>query len=422
MPAEAAAAAHLAVFVRSLAGGGAERNMIQLAGGFAERGHRVDLVVGRGGGAFAAEPPASVRLVDLGGPRFWRTLWALLRDRATARALAPSLLSASPPSVIGCAPALADYLRREAPDALFSALVYSNVTALWARRLAGAVTRIVVSERNAVCARVAADRRRRVQRIPALLRLFYPRADAVACVSRGVADDVAAVTGIPRARIHATYSPVVSGRLAAGVPDAPVPHAWLEPGSPPVLLGVGKLKPQKRFDTLLRAFARLRTTHTARLVILGKGPGRRALWALARELGVADDVALPGFVSDPFPWMRHAAVFVLASAWEGLPSVLIQAMACGCPVVSTDCPHGPREILEGGVHGPLVPVGDDAALARAIAAVLDQPPAAERLRARAAAFAVGPVVDATLPLLLAGRARDSGTTSSDSRAATRSGV
>jgi glycosyltransferase involved in cell wall biosynthesis len=421
MGTDARASAHLAVFVRSLAGGGAERNMIQLAGGLAERGHRVDLVLARQGGAFAGEVPAQVRRVELRGPHWGRTARALLRDRGTARALLPSLASAHPPSVLGCAPALADYLRAEQPDALFSALVYSNLAALWARRLAKSDTRVVVSERNAVSARVEADRRRRVQRIPDLLRRFYPEADAIACVSRGVADDVARVTGISPARIRATYSPVVPEGLAAQA-EGSAPHPWLEPGGAPVVLGVGKLKLQKRFDTLLRAFARLREAREARLVILGTGGGRRGLLALSRSLGVAEDVALPGFAPDPFDWMRRAAVFVLSSAWEGLPSVLIQAMACGCPVVSTDCPHGPAEILEGGVHGPLVPVGDHAALAAAIARVLDQPPPAEALRQRASAFGVGPVVDATLPLLLGAAEARTSSSSAASRPATASTV
>jgi glycosyltransferase involved in cell wall biosynthesis len=421
MRADPGASVHLAVFVRSLAGGGAERNMAQLAGGLAERGHRVDLVLARGGGAFAGEVPPGVRCVDLGGPRWGRMAAALLRDRPTARALLPSLLSAHPPAVLASAPALADYLRAERPEAVFSALVYSNVTALWARRLAGTRTRIVVSERNAVFARMQGDARRRIQRIPELLRRFYPEADGIACVSGGVADDVAIATGIPRERIHATWSPIVTRGLAAGARPAP-PHPWLAPGAPPVVLGVGKLKPQKGFDTLVRAFARLRAEREARLVILGRGPERGRLLALARRLSVADDVLLPGFAGDPFSWMRHAAVFALSSAWEGLPSVLIQALACGCPVVSTDCPHGPREILEGGALGPLVPVGDDAALAGALARVLDQPPTADALRRRAEAFAVAPVVDATLPLLLGAPARRSPSSSVASRAATASTV
>jgi glycosyltransferase involved in cell wall biosynthesis len=415
------ASAHLAIFVRSLAGGGAERNMTQLAGGLAELGHRVDLVLARPGGDFAGEVPPGVRRVDLGGPQWGRTVAALMRDRATARALAPSLISAHPPAVLACAPALAGYLRAERPDALLSALVYANVAALWARRLAGTDTRVVVSERNAVFARVGGDARRRIQRIPELLRRFYPEADAIACVSGGVADDVARATGIPRERICATWSPVVTPGLAAGARPDP-PHAWLAPGAPPVVLGVGKLKPQKRFDTLVLAFARLRATRPARLVILGRGPQRQPLLALARRLGVAQDVLLPGFASDPFAWMRHAAVFALSSAWEGLPSVLIQALACGCPVVSTDCPHGPREILEGGAHGPLVPVGDDAALARALAGVLDQPPPAAALRRRAEAFAVAPVVAATLPLLLGADAPRRPSSSAASRSATASTV
>jgi glycosyltransferase involved in cell wall biosynthesis len=412
--------ARLAIFVRSLAGGGAERNMAQLAGGLAERGHRVDLVLGRGGGAFAGEVPPGVRRVELGGPRWGRTAAALLRDPAAARVLLPSLVSAHPPAVLACAPPLADYLRAERPDALFSALVYSNVAALWARRLAGTDTRVVVSERNAVFARVDGDPRRRTRRIPELLRRFYPEADAIACVSGGVADDVARATGIPRERIRATWSPVVTPGLATARSEPP--HAWLAPGAPPVVLGVGKLKPQKDFETLVRAFARLRAERAVRLVILGQGPQRSRLEDLARRLGIAEDVLLPGFASDPFAWMRHAAVFALSSAWEGLPSVLIQALACGCPVVSTDCPHGPREILEGGVHGPLVPVGDDAALAGALARVLDQPPAADALRRRAAAFSVAPVVEATLPLLIGAPAPRTPASRPASRAATASTV
>jgi glycosyltransferase involved in cell wall biosynthesis len=157
---------------------------------------------------------------------------------------------------------------------------------------------------------------------------------------------------------------------------------------------------QKDFPTLLKAFARVRAVRPARLLILGEGKERTELEVLARELGVASDVALPGFVPNPFPHMMRASVFVLSSAWEGLPGVLIEAMACGCPVVSTDCPSGPAEILDGGVYGPLVPVGDDAALAKAILSVLETPPDPERLRARAALFSTDHAADQYLELLL----------------------
>src|SRR5262249_18305316 len=145
--------------------------------------------------------------------------------------------------------------------------------------------------------------------------------------------------------------------------------------------------------TLLRAFARVRVKREARLMILGTVDPVRAklqteIMTLATQLGIADDVVLPGFVTNPFAYMAHAAVFVLSSVWEGLPSVLIEALACGCPVVSTDCPSGPAEILENGKYGPLVPVGDNVALAEAIVSVLQTPPDRDWLRERGAMFAV----------------------------------
>jgi glycosyltransferase involved in cell wall biosynthesis len=373
--------------------------MVHLAGAFAERGHRVDLVLGRQRGHFLDAIPRTVRCVELRGASALGALRAAARDPATARRLAPADLGCSPPWVLGRAPAPARYLRQERPEALLSALNYSNLTALWARRLAGVPLRLVVSERNTLSVQAARDRRRRERMLPALVRHFYPEADAVIAVSAGVADDLARASGIARDRIQVTYNPVVTPDLAEQA-RAPLDCDWFEPGWPPVVLGVGKLKPQKDFPTLLRAFARLRSTRPARLVILGEGPERRRLETLVRELGIGAHVALPGFVDNPFRYMGRAAVFALASAWEGLPGVLIQAMACGCAVVSTDCPSGPAEILEGGEHGPLVPVGDDAALAGAIGRLLDAPPDPAALRARADAFAMDRVADRYLAVLI----------------------
>jgi glycosyltransferase involved in cell wall biosynthesis len=170
-----------------------------------------------------------------------------------------------------------------------------------------------------------------------------------------------------------------------------------------VVLGVGRLVAQKDFPTLLRAFARVRAERPARLLLLGeikKAKRYRALQELIAELGVADDVRLEGFVSNPLPYMKRSAVFALSSAWEGLPGALIEAMACGCPVVSTDCPGGSAEILQQGALGPLVPVGDDAALADAILALMDEPTDPERLKARAAEFSLDASVDRYLEVLL----------------------
>jgi glycosyltransferase involved in cell wall biosynthesis len=212
-----------------------------------------------------------------------------------------------------------------------------------------------------------------------------------------------------------TYNPVTTDdlpRLAA----EPLDHPWVAPGAPPIVLGAGKLKPQKAFDVLLRAFSHMRARRPARLVILGEGPERSRLEALARKLGVAGDVALPGFAANPFAWMSRCGVFALSSAWEGLPGVLIQALACGCPVVSTDCPSGPSEILEPGGLGRLVAVGDTEALAAAIEEALTEPPStAEARRDRAREFSVERIAPRYLAALFADATP---ATSSASRSAT----
>jgi len=232
----------------------------------------------------------------------------------------------------------------------------------------------------------------------------YSGANAIIAVSNGVADDLSHYAGIPRERITTIYNPIVSPTLLSQA-KALLDHPWFQPFAPPVVLGVGRLHEQKDFPTLLKAFACVRAKQEAHLMILGEADAKRAqllteLMTLATQLGIADDVALPGFVPNPFAYMARAAVFVLSSAWEGLPSVLIEALACGCPVVSTACPSGPVEILENGKYGPLVPVGDDVALADAILSVLHTPPNRDWLRTRGAIFSVDCAADQYLAMLL----------------------
>lgn len=329
---------HVAFFINSLRGGGAERVMLNLANGCAERGLKVDLLLAKAEGPYLTELHRSVRLVDLKAGRVRFSLPGLVR-----------------------------YLRRERPQALLSALDGANVVALWARSLAGVPVRTVVSVHTTVSESVARKRR---QWVPHALRLFYPRAEAIVAVSRGVADDLARLTGLPREKIQVIYNPVVTPELFVKA-EEPLGHPWFAAGEPPVILGVGQLHEAKDFQTLIRAFALVRKKRVARLVILGEGEERPKLEALVRELDVEGEVALPGFVDSPFKYMKRAAVFVLSSRWEGLPSVLIEAMACGTPVVSTACPSGPEEILENGRWGRLVSVGDVDALAEAIILTLD---------------------------------------------------
>jgi glycosyltransferase involved in cell wall biosynthesis len=230
-----------------------------------------------------------------------------------------------------------------------------------------------------------------------LARWLYPQAHRVVAVSHGVATDILHLYQLPTAKVAVIYNPVVTPELIARSWEA-VEHPWLAAGEPPIILGVGRLTAQKDFATLIRAFARVRQHDEARLIILGEGEHRPILEQLIGELGLQAWVALPGFVENPYAWMRRAAVFVLSSRWEGLPTVLIEAMACGTPVVATDCPSGPREILEGGKWGKLVPVGDAVGLAEAICQTLKEGSPSD-LSIRASDFSLERAVESYLQVL-----------------------
>lgn len=333
----------VALFLPSLAGGGAERVVLNLAAGLATRGFAVDLVLARAHGAYLPMVPANVRVVDLKVSR-------------VLRALGP----------------LAGYLRREKPAALLSALDEANVIAMTAARLPNSNTRTVITNHCTFPENPVGIRGRLV---PWLLGRLHRWAAVIVAVSEGVADDVVRATGIPRQRLDVIYNPVITWRLRHAAAQPPS-HPWLEAPTRPVVLGVGRLTPQKNFRLLIDAFAILRRSHDARLVILGEGPERAVLEARIREHRLDDTVALPGFLPNPYACMARAAVLVLSSDFEGLPTVLIESLALGTPVVATDCKSGPREILKNGALGELVPMGDASALAQAIARTLTNPPRA----------------------------------------------
>lgn len=395
----------VAILLPDLAGGGAERSMLLLAEALARRGRAVDLVLERLKGGYVDQVPDGLRVVTLRRSRFPGGRIAVLRadPRGLGVAARPVLLAVRVSGRIRYVAGLARYLREVRPPVLLSAMTYTNLQALWARRLAGVPVRVVVSERNTLSARIAEPARHRVARwraLPALVRRLYPEADAIVAVSDGVADDLAEVTGLPRGRIATVYNPVVGPGLTAQAAASPT-HRWFG-GDHTVVLAVGRLEPAKDFETLLRAFALLRRRRAAKLIVLGEGRERAALARLADALGIAADVDLAGWTDNPFAFMAHADLFALSSRFEGLPGVLIQALACGCPVVATDCPSGPREILEGGRFGPLVPVGDAEALAAAMADVLAAPPDRDMLRRRGADFSVDAATDAYSAILWPG--------------------
>jgi glycosyltransferase involved in cell wall biosynthesis len=204
-----------------------------------------------------------------------------------------------------------------------------------------------------------------------MLRCFYPWADGIVAVSNGVADDYVHTTGIQSNRISIIYNPVITPALYKKAHE-PFEHPWLTPKEPPVILSVGRLTEQKDYSTLIRAFAKVREKRPARLLILGEGELRKDLESLMRKLHLENDMALPGFVKNPYQYMAKASVFALSSKWEGLPTVLIEALAIGIPVVSTNCKSGPDEILRNGRLGKLVPVGEVMALADAISESLSK--------------------------------------------------
>ncbi len=356
--------------------------MLNLAEAFAARGHRVDLVLCRPHGHFLADVPDTVRLIPLRSASRWRRLlranWSEIRRTPS---LIWPLIRFDKASYL---PGLADYLRSHRPDALLAAATYPNLMAVWGRRVAGVNTRVILTEHNHLSSKVARASKR--WKLP-LVRHVYPHGDWIVATSNGVADDLSMTADIPRERISTIYNPVVNPRLLEKS-RAPVDHPWFRGDGPPVVLSVGKLIERKDFATLLRAFRRVRAQRDARLVILGEGKQRDRLTRLAVELGIRDFVDLPGFSLNPFAYMARSAVFVLSSRWEGLGLVLIEALACGCPVVSTDCPSGPAEILDHGKYGALAPVGRDSELADAILSTLEKPPPRERGEERATMFDV----------------------------------
>jgi glycosyltransferase involved in cell wall biosynthesis len=332
--------ASVALFLPTLEGGGAQRVMVNLAAGFAARGIRTDLVLSRAEGPYLTQVPAGVRIIDFNVPRVLRSLRPLAR-----------------------------YLERERPAALLAAQDHANLVAMAAARTARPKPRIAISIHNTIGRSLQDACGLKERAIPWLLGRFHRWADSIIAVSGGVADDFARVTGIPRRRVEVIFNPVITPALRQAM-SAPAPHPWFAEPSPPVVLGVGRLRRQKNFPALIDAFAEVRRDREARLMILGEGPERPALESLIRARGLQDSVALPGFLDNPYACMARAAVFVLSSDWEGLPTVLIESLAVGTPVVATDCESGPREILRDGALGELVPVGDVPALARAISQVL----------------------------------------------------
>jgi glycosyltransferase involved in cell wall biosynthesis len=352
----------LAFFIQDLRAGGAERSVARLLNGIMAREIPTDLVVICRQGAFFDELDPRVNVVELPQSRTFTSVRGLKR-----------------------------YIETRRPAALVSSLTHINVAAILANITARPRVRLVVVEHN----QHSQNRRLKHGLVNLSYRMvpyLYPKADVVAAVSEGVRDDLAAVAGLRSEEIAILHNPVVGEELAEAA-AAEIDHPWLSAPGPPVVLGVGRFTRQKNFPLLIEAFAKARKTRPLRLIILGEGELRAELEAQVRALGIGEDVDLPGFDPNPFRYMRRAAVYVLSSDWEGLPTALIEALACGTPVVSTDCESGPQEILLGGRLSRIVPMGDASALSAAILGTLEVPGDRAARVARANDFTLDRAVD-----------------------------
>jgi len=326
--------------------------MLNLARGFAHQGQKVDLILTNAEGQYLDEVPDTIKIVDFQNIRF-SSSFKFSTGFQSVRSI----------------PKLVQYLKKHQPKILLSATHFTNEGAIVAKHLARVPTQVIVTEHVHLSIEAKQVEQMSSRLAPFAARMLYPFADAIVAVSQGAAQSLSELTGIDRQKIQVIYNPVILPDLQAKASEQ-ITHPWFAPGEPPVLLGIGRFVAQKDFPTLIRAFAKVKQVQPARLMMLGSGREEENLKTLAKELKIEEDIAWMGFVSNPFAYMKQAALFVLSSAWEGLPTVLIEALALGIPVVSTNCPSGPAEILAHGQYGELVPVGDTDAMAQAILRVL----------------------------------------------------
>lgn len=377
----------VAFLLHNLEGGGIQRVALNLLKEMVKRDDiSLDLVVASAKGSYLEQVPPGVRVVDLRINIDFRTK-----------------------SLIRLVPAIANYLRQEKPDILLSHLPYINSLAVMAKLLTRIAIKLILIEHTFPYHKAielesspAKIKQRKWQLLPTLMpvimRWFYPLADKVVTVSQGMARELEQDLKLKPNSVQVIYNPVIDDSLYLKF-NAPVEHPWFQPNQPPVLIAVGRLAAQKDYVTLLRAFAQFREKYSARLLILGEGELHSDLEAFVSNLGLETDVSLAGFVSNPYAYMAKAAAFVMSSVWETFGIVLVEAMACGCQVISTDCPYGPNEILEQGKYGWLVPIRDVTALATAMQQALESPKNSDGLRHRAQQFRIEQAVSAYLNLI-----------------------
>lgn len=367
----------IAFFLATSGHSGVDRLMGNLIREIARRDYRIDLLQVRGHGPYIEPLPSGVRCIDLVSRH-----------------------------VNGSLPGLICYLKKERPRALLSDKDRLNRLALLAKRIAHVNTNVTVRIGTTVTVNLLERTwsERRLQY--ASIRYLYPQAHSIIVPSQGAGDDLNHIAGRVLPQLQVLPSPVVTPDFE-GLCQARVDHPWVIDRIRPLILAVGELCRRKDFVTLIQAFSRLATTTNARLLILGEGRLRPLLEQMIAKFGMQNRVGLPGFFANPYPYMARADLFVLSSICEGSPVVLMEALAAGTPVVATDCPSGPREVLQNGRIGMLVPVGEPDALFRAMREALAKRPQRALLRSAAAPFHVAAAADGYLDAIGIGKPKQS---------------
>ncbi|QYK50469.1 MAG: glycosyltransferase [Anaerolineales bacterium] len=358
----------IALLIASFRAGGAERVTINLANELAARQYETYVVVLSAEGPFRSDVSSDIHIVDLKAERALFSLHSLVRFFRTVR-----------------------------PEIFISNLTHLNVLSIIANKLSANIARVFVVEHSHMSSVVKNGRRFLDKFGPLFVKFCYPAADKILAVSQGVADDLAVLGDLSKTRIEVIRNSIISDDFAREK-QMPVTDVWFQRISKPLIVSAGRLVQQKGFDMLIQAIYEIGGIYPVQLVILGEGPERKALEKQIIKLGLQGDVLLPGYVQNPFRYMAKAKVFALSSRSEGFSSVLIEAMACGTSIVSTDCQVGPREILMGGKLGALVPVGDSSAMAQAILSVLDTPQDPVKLIARAEQYTAKFAADSYISL------------------------
>ena len=348
-----------------LKGGGAQKMIINMANEFAARGSDVTLITLGSAGQYRDHIESNVRYINFDKKRVALSFFELRRE-----------------------------LLRINADIVLSALFHVNVMALLVKALTPHInSRFIITERNAFTARIKGSTKWIDKLYPFLVKHLYKRADKVIGISKGVTADITHAANLSPAQTATIYNPVITDkskvRLNESLND---PH--METLSHPRLITSGRLVPQKDYPTLLKAFQEvLRRQPDATLTILGDGPNLPEVEALAHEFSLTDNIYMPGFVNNPLAYMKHADVFVISSRWEGFCNVIVEALYCGLPIVATDCPSGPAEILEDGKYGHLTTVDDAYALADAVLDALENKVDLDAQKARANQFTVAKICD-----------------------------